>query len=102
MRFFPLETGYQGPRRGRNTTEQRGQGPIRTHVCDTVDLSQHGGNRLPDERDGLEEAGLPDEYVEQSLVHAHEIAKAVEDGVGVLALGHLGHVLHLGHRRGPG
>jgi hypothetical protein len=94
-----------------------GGGWGRTDIDDVLDLAKDSGNGLADDGDGVEEASLADEDVEEGLVGADELlqfqstndcgiweliagvsylAESVEDGVAVSAGRDGVHVLHLG------
>lgn len=52
-----------------------GDGAGNTYIDDVLNLAENSGNRLTDEGDSVEEAGLANEDVEESLVDADELLR---------------------------
>jgi hypothetical protein len=44
-----------------------------TYINNTLDLAKHGGNRLANERNSLEETSLSDEDVKKDLVNTDKL-----------------------------
>lgn len=71
-----------------------GERKMQTHINNPFDGSQHSRDRWPNKRDLGEEAALPDDDVQQLLVHFDKEAESVRDGRGLGAR-------KLGLRGGP-